>query len=195
MRQPKPRRNCKECKKPLLSDDLPRGKYPSGKVCSFKCAANWGRRLAQKKQKKLKLEPGTELTIGNDNRFVSKSQIKRIAIQTKSLPKDPKDRDPEYREFVRQFDCVVMGCKGKEIHAHHAETGGMGIKGSDYSCIPVCPNHHTGGNESIHQCGPSIFEMIHKLDIRDFQIRLLRRYVKVLRNVSMSRKVDMPPKV
>lgn len=68
-----------------------------------------------------------------------------------ALPKREPLRDDGYREWVRKrgvcllpnFDrpCGVKPDRAP-IEAAHLEHGGRGIKGSDASCIPLCPIHH-----------------------------------------------------
>lgn len=49
-------------------------------------------------------------------------------------------RDLAYLNWIRQQHCIKCGVT--PCHAHHTESGGMGIKGSDYSAIPLCAYHH-----------------------------------------------------
>lgn len=51
-------------------------------------------------------------------------------------------RDPSYLKYIRSCPCCQCGIR-YNIHAHHTATGGMSIKGSDYSCVPMCSNCHT----------------------------------------------------
>ena len=53
------------------------------------------------------------------------------------------------------------------IHAHHTKTGGIGIKGSDYTCVPLCPHCH---NEVHQHKGKKIAED----DILDYVIESLQ---------------------
>ena len=50
-------------------------------------------------------------------------------------------RDEKYRDWVKTLPCLEC-MKPAPSEAHHTETGGIGIKGSDYSCVPLCLNHH-----------------------------------------------------
>jgi hypothetical protein len=50
-------------------------------------------------------------------------------------------RDPAYLKWIRTQPCVLCGPR-INIDAHHTESGGTGIKGSDYSCVPLCPACH-----------------------------------------------------
>jgi hypothetical protein len=51
-------------------------------------------------------------------------------------------RNMDYLKYIRTQPCCQCGIR-YNIHAHHTETGGMGIKASDYSCVPMCSNCHT----------------------------------------------------
>ena len=62
-----------------------------------------------------------------------------------SLQKIVTPRDSSYIDWLHTLPCLLCGKQG--VHAHHTKSGGAGIKGSDYSCIPVCPKCHT----DIHQ--------------------------------------------
>lgn len=64
------------------------------------------------------------------------------------LQKPKVDRDLSYRSWVSTLPCLLCGTPGPN-HAHHTASHGMAIKGSDYSCIPLCPKHHT----EIHNTG------------------------------------------
>ena len=61
-------------------------------------------------------------------------------------------RDATYRAWIRDSHrcllpnhenrrCGSIGERG-EVEAAHLEHGGTAIKGSDASCIPLCPVHH-----------------------------------------------------
>jgi hypothetical protein len=50
-------------------------------------------------------------------------------------------RSEEYKKFVRSLPCSSCGSPGPS-EPHHVEQGGVGIKGSDYSCIPLCNSCH-----------------------------------------------------
>lgn len=49
-------------------------------------------------------------------------------------------RNSMYLNWIRRQPCLK--CSTIPCHAHHTESGGMGIKGSDYSAIPLCAYHH-----------------------------------------------------
>lgn len=92
-----------------------------------------------------------------------------------TFKKQVTDRDEEYKEFVRNIPCLVCG---KPSRAHHLEVNGIGIKGSDYSCVNLCDNHHTIKDESIHKLGTVNFERYHEVDLKEHQIQLLRSYIR-----------------
>ncbi len=67
-------------------------------------------------------------------------------------------RDPKYRAFVRTLACCVCGTSRGVEAAHTGEDGGMRMKASDYSCIPLCPACHRTGTYAYHRLGREGFE-------------------------------------
>ena len=66
-------------------------------------------------------------------------------------PKPVTDKDPKYLAWIRKQPCVTTGKTPCE--AHHTETGGMGMKGSDYSALPLCHTEH----KLCHQVGAATY--------------------------------------
>jgi len=67
-------------------------------------------------------------------------------VQTHFKEKTP--RDKKYLKWLTTRPCELRTstgfwgtCKG-DVVGHHTETGGMSLKGSDYSAISVCFAHH-----------------------------------------------------
>jgi hypothetical protein len=61
-------------------------------------------------------------------------------------PKEKIPRSEPYLKFIKAQECILAGgkfgpCVG-DVTAHHTGSGGMGIKGSDLSTVPVCAAHH-----------------------------------------------------
>ncbi len=57
-------------------------------------------------------------------------------------------RDDTYLKFVRCFPCAA--CRmARASDAHHTERPGTAVKGSDYSCVPLCGEHHTHGVHGV----------------------------------------------
>jgi len=75
------------------------------------------------------------------------------------------ERNPAYLAWLRTQPCCLCSYP-HHIQAHHTESGGMGIKGSDMSCVCVCMVCH----HDIHQNGskdaipglPVILERLHQ---------------------------------
>ncbi len=78
---------------------------------------------------------------------------KRANVDTidMALPKMHFERDADYRTWVVTHRCLLPNHDGrkcsrigdrKAVEASHLEHGGKGVKGSDASCIPLCPIHH-----------------------------------------------------
>lgn len=69
-------------------------------------------------------------------------------------------RDPKYRAWIRTNPCIV--CDSSPVDAAHTGTdGGMAIKASDLTCLPICPYCHTWGPYSYHVLGRPAFEKHH----------------------------------
>jgi len=88
---------------------------------------------------------------------------------TVKYPKPVRKRDRKYLEYVRQQGCVIHRTRA---HAHHTESGGMGTKGSDYSCVGLCWLCHS----ELHDIGLARFELKYGLNLTEESARLLRKY-------------------
>lgn len=79
---------------------------------------------------------------------------RRANIDTSELPLSKRhfERDADYRTWIAKAHhrcllhnldvrCGTIGDRNP-IEAAHLEHGGKGVKGSDASCIPLCPVHH-----------------------------------------------------
>ena len=75
-------------------------------------------------------------------------------------------RDPKYREWIRTLPCTVCGSSWRVEAAHTGSDGGMSMKPSDYSCIPLCRYCHTGGSSAYHKIGKPAFEQNHGLNLK-----------------------------
>lgn len=65
-------------------------------------------------------------------------------------------RDKKYLAWIRTLECIV--CNRLEVEAHHTGPHGMGQKASDYTCIPLCADHHTMGADAYHRIGRKRWE-------------------------------------
>ena len=91
-------------------------------------------------------------------------------------PKNKTDKDPKYLAWIRKQPCVITGKTPCE--AHHTDTGGMGMKGSDYSALPLYHTEH----KRCHQMGARTFWGTMVLDMVNRLIILhLVRYIKEYR--------------
>jgi len=107
-------------------------------------------------------------------------------------PKEKTHRSKPYMKFVDSLPCCVYSyhdtfraipidneqCSGKGTH-HHTETGGVGMKGSDLSCIPLCYGHHKGLTTAIHN-GKETFARIYGIDIEKEVTRTNQAYIEYL---------------
>lgn len=159
---------CRYCKKKIENIPFTHG---LSKFCNIVCY------LHHIGNKNLHAKDGTKNI--NKKRFKTKTKANiTLSKGTKQETIKP-DRDSKYITFVRLQPCIVCGIISPN-HAHHTETGGMGTKGSDYSCIPLCAVHHTSGTYAIHQIGNNNFEFHFNINLKEIQIKLLRKYIKEL---------------
>ena len=75
-------------------------------------------------------------------------------------------RDPAYRAWVRTLPCTICGAVWRVEAAHTGCDGGMSMKPSDYSCIPLCRNCHTAGRGAYHHIGKLAFERSYGIDLQ-----------------------------
>lgn len=73
-------------------------------------------------------------------------------------------RDARYGAWIRTLACVACGRRSQVEAAHTGSDRGMSQKASDYSCVPLCFNCHTGGNDAFHRLGKEAFERKHGID-------------------------------
>lgn len=86
---------------------------------------------------------------------------------------DPPARDWKYKAWIRTLPCTICGATPSEA-AHTGTDGGMSMKASDYSVIPLCSDCHTQAPHSYHALGRDEFERRHDLDVRAIVRRLNR---------------------
>jgi hypothetical protein len=58
---------------------------------------------------------------------------------------------------------VACGIEGCSEAAHVGIDGGMSMKATDYSCVPLCSNCHTLASGAYHRIGKRAFERAHGL--------------------------------
>lgn len=86
----------------------------------------------------------------------------RIAPRKGPQRKGP-PRDEDYKAFIRALPCCACHRAAPSEAAHTGSDGGMAMKASDYSCIPLCPDCHTRGPLAYHRIGKRAFERVHGL--------------------------------
>jgi hypothetical protein len=73
-------------------------------------------------------------------------------------------RDWRYKGWIRTLPCLVCQSEPSEA-AHTGCDGGMKLKASDYSCVPLCTECHTMRPDSYHRLGREDFERRHELHL------------------------------
>jgi len=87
------------------------------------------------------------------------------------IPKEIRDKDPAYLEWVRTLPSVLSGKSGCE--AHHTighNLGGMAVKSSDYMAFPLTPEEH----RYLHDYGWKRWENEHDTQWRFVAETMLR---------------------
>jgi hypothetical protein len=92
--------------------------------------------------------------------------IGRKPPKTASALHSPPERNPKYRAWVRSLPCAVCEITFG-VEACHTGPHGLQQKASDYSCIPLCIEHHRGGNAALDKIGRVVFEAKFKIRISD----------------------------
>jgi len=87
-------------------------------------------------------------------------QRERIGPRPGAPRKGPA-RDEEYKAWIRTLDCCACGTPGRSEAAHSGVDGGMSMKASDFSCVPLCAECHTRGPLAYHRIGKRAFERVH----------------------------------
>jgi len=81
-------------------------------------------------------------------------------------------RDEQYLDYIRAQPCAVCAAPAPN-DPHHLDSGVMGSKGDDWTCVPLCRTHH----REYHDHGEAHVEREHRVDLWRHSHRLLRRYL------------------
>lgn len=85
-------------------------------------------------------------------------------------------RDEDYKAWIRTLPCAGCGMDGRSEAAHTGNDGGMSIKASDYSCVPLCTDCHTQAPGAYHRIGKRAFEQTSGLCFADLAARLQKEW-------------------
>ena len=91
-------------------------------------------------------------------------------------PRKSPARDEEYKNWIRTLACCACGHPPPIEAAHTGTDGGMSMKASDYSCVPLCSDCHTRGPLAYHRIGKRAFERVHDLRFATIAARLRRQW-------------------
>jgi len=102
------------------------------------------------------------------------TSTKKAKVNTVStLFKTKTPRDNKYIEWIRSLSCCICGYPAPS-DPHHSESGGKGIKGSDYSCLPFCHKHHA----LLHNNGKDSFCKDNTIDLKEMVLYFNKRYME-----------------
>lgn len=165
---------CKQCQKPIKKKIKNKHLIGITKFCSEECYYTNTRKAPE--------YPKAIDEIGNLD-YVSKSLVEGIVrsdlVQGTEQKKQKPERDKVYRRFINNLPCAICGTEGSE--AAHTEYCGLGIKGSDLSCINLCAECHRG-SKGLDSIGREKFEKYHSVSIKDLNIKCLRLYIRYLKD-------------
>lgn len=82
-------------------------------------------------------------------------------------------RNWRYRAWIRTLPCAACGTN-KRIEASHTGPHGLNQKASDYTCVPLCIEHHRTGKEALDRIGRPQFERLFQIDLTELGRRLNR---------------------
>jgi len=85
-------------------------------------------------------------------------------------------RDRAYLAWIREMPCIACGVEDRSEAAHTGRDGGMSMKASDYSCVPLCSDCHTQAPGAYHRVGKRAFEQRHRLSFAQVVSRLNREW-------------------
>lgn len=104
----------------------------------------------------------------------TKPERKPPAQAKRAAPKKPRKgppRDPQYLAWIRTLPSVISGYGPCEA-CHTGSDGGMSMKASDYSCVPMTPAEH----REYHQIGKHAMESKYGISYARAVRRLMREW-------------------
>lgn len=109
--------------------------------------------------------------------------MRQEARERVGLPKDVPLRNDHYLAWLRRQPCVVcrIGAPYRAVEAAHVGVRGMGSKISDYFALPLCHDHHRGGQESYHRMGKDKLAERYRLNYRELFLEHLSGYLEYIR--------------
>ena len=91
-------------------------------------------------------------------------------------PRQGPARDEDYRAWIRTLPCCACLAEGRSEAAHTGADGGMSMKASDYSCVPLCADCHTRAPGAYHRIGKPAFEKSNGLCFADSVTQLQQEW-------------------
>jgi len=125
--------------------------------------------------------------------------LSRLSKKSKSSYGAPKNKprkkkrfdiiSNEFMVFVKGFPCMVDGCKNKNIEAHHIY--GRQPARHDILTVPLCKEHHTGSNFSVHEGNVREFrEKYTRQKMEKVSLEILKEWNKTSMSNEMSREIE-----
>ena len=106
-------------------------------------------------------------------------------VWDKEIPRERKPRrrtravrDEAHKAWVRSHPCCACGNSWNVEAAHTGTDGGMSMKASDDSLIPLCAWCHRLAPDSYHAIGKTAFEQARGLDCRAIAEGMYREFTE-----------------
>jgi len=91
-------------------------------------------------------------------------KAEEVMTETGMSPEATIGQSDDYLDYIRSLPCRI--CDTNPVDPHHTETGGVGMKGSDFTAIPLCRTHH----DELHSGGVKTFQQLHGIMIMEKEI-------------------------
>lgn len=125
----------------------------------------------------IKLEKLREFTDAPELSLDKKREILGVLQKAEEVMSEPSQKSfqttigqsEDYLDYIRSLPCRI--CDFNPVDPHHVETGGVGMKGSDFTAIPLCRKHH----DELHSGGKETFQKLHGITLEKEILAVLVR--------------------
>jgi hypothetical protein len=101
---------------------------------------------------------------------------RRTPLRAMSSMRRGPPRNEAYKDWIRSLPCVACGVEGRSEAAHTGGDGGMSMKASDYSCVPLCADCHRQAPGVYHRLGKCAFVRARGVRFEEMTARLQKEW-------------------
>jgi hypothetical protein len=112
--------------------------------------------------------------------------VRKSPIKKRNPERQKKEKARSYGSlarvnWVKRHPCCVPGCENQNVENAHIKSGGMGRKADYHWIVPLCFEHHRGGDDSIHELGSAeLFDKVHDISLEYIAARLEREWQETM---------------